>query len=50
MYAQPYVCFNGRCEEALRFYEHAIGAMVSSCSASTRHLVRWWCRKVGATR
>ncbi|BGD20716.1 VOC family protein [Pseudomonas aeruginosa] len=29
MYVQPYVCFNGRCEEALRFYEHAIGARVS---------------------
>ncbi len=25
---QPYVCFGGRCEEAIEFYRHALGAKV----------------------
>lgn len=28
MAIEPYLFFNGRCEEALRFYEHAFGAQV----------------------
>ncbi len=28
MYVQPYVFFDGRCEEALEFYKKAIGAQV----------------------
>ena len=26
MHVQPYLFFNGRCEEAIAFYQHAIGA------------------------
>ncbi len=50
MYVQPYVCFNGRCEEALRFYEHAIGARVSFLFRFDEAPGRWWCPKAGATR
>ena len=26
---QPYLCFEGRCEEAVEFYRHAVGAQVA---------------------
>ncbi len=32
MAIEPYLFFNGRCEEALRFYEHAFGARVETLS------------------
>ncbi|MEJ5366684.1 MAG: VOC family protein [Bryobacteraceae bacterium] len=32
MAVEPYLFFNGRCEEALRFYEHALGARVETLS------------------
>jgi PhnB protein len=28
MQVQPYLCFNGQCEEALDFYQRALGAEV----------------------
>jgi len=27
---QPYLCFDGRCEEALEFYKQAVGAEVET--------------------
>lgn len=30
MAIEPYLFFNGRCEEALRFYEHAFGAKIEA--------------------
>jgi PhnB protein len=32
MAIEPYLFFNGRCEEALRFYEHAFGARLETLS------------------
>ena len=34
MSVQPYLFFNGRCEEALEFYRSAIGAEVEMLSRS----------------
>jgi len=31
MQVEPYLFFNGRCEEALDFYREALGAEISSC-------------------
>jgi PhnB protein len=28
MFVQPYLCFEGRCEEAINFYKHTLGAEV----------------------
>lgn len=30
MHVTPYLCFEGRCEEALRFYQDAIGAQIEA--------------------
>ena len=30
MKAEPYLNFNGRCEEAIEFYKHAVGAKVDA--------------------
>lgn len=32
MAIEPYLFFNGRCDEALRFYEHAFGAKIEAVS------------------
>lgn len=29
MQVQPYLSFDGRCEEAIQFYQHALGAEVT---------------------
>lgn len=31
MHLHPYLCFEGRCEEAIEFYKKALGAQVLSC-------------------
>ena len=38
MPVQPYLFFNGRCEEALNFYKKAIGAEVTLAAGATRQL------------
>ena len=60
MQCQPYLMFNGRCEEALEFYKKAIGAKVEmmmrfkdapegACAPGTENNVMHSCLRIGDT-
>jgi len=62
MQVQPYLFFDGRCDEALEFYKKALGAKVemlmrwkdspdkSMCTPSNENKVMHSCLKIGETR
>ena len=62
MQVQPYLFFDGRCDEALEFYKKALGAEVamlmrwkdspdkSMCTPSNENKVMHSCIKIGETR
>jgi PhnB protein len=61
MFIQPYLFFDGRCEEAIEFYKKAVGAEVamlmrwkdspdkSMCTQSNENKVMHSCHKIGDT-
>ena len=53
MAIEPYLFFNGRCEEAIEFYKKALGAevlMLMRYKESPEPRRRGWCRRAGTTR
>ncbi len=54
MAIEPYLFFNGRCEEAIEFYKKALGAEVLDDDALTKKVRnrprRGWCRPARRTR
>jgi PhnB protein len=50
MNIQPYLFFDGRCEEALDFYRNALGAEVTALMRFKRAQTPTWFRRATAAR